>query len=271
MIRLEREYVRRANESRAETRLALIEALSRLGLNSSTLPGVIRAEMNALARQVAAIGRDQIEPVQVAAASLARSQFEALGRFEAVPDFDLIQTTTVDRRQALARALESAAWVEMLAARLVSEVEQLRSAQESPEAAQARLLANDLAAGRVSVWREGANALELQSQRNIGTVALGVAAIYYLAGQARSERQWLKQAVAQIDSSTTDCCLRVHGQVQPLEKPFELRGTPRFADEMMHPRFHWRCRTDELLWSEDLDAVGESRVEMRKAAGELMK
>ena len=56
---------------------------------------------------------------------------------------------------------------------------------------------------------------------------------------------WQRQAIATLGSRTTDCCLRVHGQIVALNEPFRLTGTPRFADEMHHPPFHWGCRTVE--------------------------
>lgn len=51
--------------------------------------------------------------------------------------------------------------------------------------------------------------------------------------------EFRKQAIAVIDHRTTDCCLRVHGQVQRLDRPFRLTGEPRYADEVMEPPFHW--------------------------------
>lgn len=65
-----------------------------------------------------------------------------------------------------------------------------------------------------------------------------------------------RQAVAVIDKRTTNCCLRVHGQVVGLDEPFRLTGTPRYASEMMHPGFHDYCRTVEI------------RVPLELAAGE---
>jgi hypothetical protein len=56
-----------------------------------------------------------------------------------------------------------------------------------------------------------------------------------------------KQAIAAIDKRTTDCCLRVNGQTQPIDKPFKLTGTPRYADEIDNPPFHNYCRTAEAL------------------------
>ena len=58
---------------------------------------------------------------------------------------------------------------------------------------------------------------------------------------------WHRQAIATLGSRTTDCCLRVHGQIVPMNEPFSLTGTPRFANQMNHPPFHWNCRTVEAL------------------------
>lgn len=69
------------------------------------------------------------------------------------------------------------------------------------------------------------------------------------AGQPRE--RWYHQAVAAIDERTTDCCLRVNGQVQPLDQPFRLTGTPRYANELEHPPFHRYCRTAEALVREE--------------------
>jgi hypothetical protein len=62
-----------------------------------------------------------------------------------------------------------------------------------------------------------------------------------------------KVAVAALDQHTTDCCLRVHGQVQPIDAPFHLDGFPRYADLMDWPPFHWHCRTSIALKRHDID------------------
>ncbi len=81
-----------------------------------------------------------------------------------------------------------------------------------------------------------------------------------------------KQAVAAIDENTTDCCLRVHGQVQSVSRPYVLTGTPRFADRMMYPAFHWNCRTSSVAYHADFergarvttaDMVDAARAELR--------
>lgn len=71
-----------------------------------------------------------------------------------------------------------------------------------------------------------------------------------------------KMAVAVIDDRTTDCCLRVHGQIQPLDGMFKLTGTPRFADEMDYPQFHRYCRTSPVLYSPELDPGGAQRAKL---------
>lgn len=83
-------------------------------------------------------------------------------------------------------------------------------------------------------------------------------------------QRWFHQAVAAIDERTTDCCLRVHGQVQPLDEDFELTGTPRYADHLPHPPFHWYCRSAEaLVRPEDVgddltqEMVDAARAELR--------
>lgn len=65
------------------------------------------------------------------------------------------------------------------------------------------------------------------------------------AGRGRGV--YLKQAIAAVDHRTTDCCLRVNGQTQPIDKPYHLTGTPRYADYQDSPPFHRYCRTASAL------------------------
>lgn len=62
-----------------------------------------------------------------------------------------------------------------------------------------------------------------------------------------------KQVVAAIDERTTDCCLRAHGQVVPLDKKFHLTGTPRYADNLDWTPFHWYCRSSVALYLPQFD------------------
>ena len=89
-----------------------------------------------------------------------------------------------------------------------------------------------------------------------GTRWLAMAAALTWAGVVsrsadRARVTFLRQAVAAIDEKTTDCCLSVHGQVVGMEERFHLTGTPRFADYMKDPPFHYNCRTSQVLIKEE--------------------
>lgn len=70
-----------------------------------------------------------------------------------------------------------------------------------------------------------------------------------------------KQAVAALDLRTTDCCLRVHGQIQHFEEMFKLTGSPRFADELKWGPFHYHCRTSVVLYDKIFDDGLTDRME----------
>jgi hypothetical protein len=79
-----------------------------------------------------------------------------------------------------------------------------------------------------------------------------------------------KQAIAWVDPVTTDCCLRVHGQIQDFNKPFRLTGTPRYADRMSSPPFHMWCRTALALYMEEFD-IGLTEDMRREALAEMKR
>jgi len=76
--------------------------------------------------------------------------------------------------------------------------------------------------------------------------------------------RYKKQAIAVLDRRTTDCCLRVHGQIVPFDGEFTLTGHPSFADKIDWSPFHWYCRTSIVLYSESFDSGLTER--MRRAA-----
>lgn len=76
----------------------------------------------------------------------------------------------------------------------------------------------------------------------------------WIVGDADSDDfEFKRQAVAGIDERTTDCCLRVHGQIVGLKEDFHLTGTPRYADDQRDPPFHDYCRTSIALYLPDFD------------------
>jgi hypothetical protein len=79
--------------------------------------------------------------------------------------------------------------------------------------------------------------------------------------QLTREKPLQKQAIAAIDNRTTDCCLRVHGQVVDMDKPFKLDGYPRYADALDWSPFHAWCRTSVVLYDERFDDGITERLE----------
>lgn len=92
---------------------------------------------------------------------------------------------------------------------------------------------------------------------------------FAMTATAQSSYQFKKQAIAGLDERTTDCCLRVHGQIQPLDGVFKLTGTPRYADEMDWPAFHYYCRTSGTLYLPEFDDGLTER--MRSGADQIMQ
>lgn len=87
------------------------------------------------------------------------------------------------------------------------------------------------------------------------------------SGQKKDE--YGLQAIAAIDDKTTDCCLKVHGKIIPINGEFHLTGTPRFADNMKAPPFHWNCRTATALVKLDEQDDDLTRILQAAATTEL--
>lgn len=75
----------------------------------------------------------------------------------------------------------------------------------------------------------------------------------WTTAHAPTEISFNKQVIAGLDERTTDCCLRAHGQIVPLDKKFHLTGTPRYADYLEWTPFHYWCRTSIALHVPDYD------------------
>jgi hypothetical protein len=62
----------------------------------------------------------------------------------------------------------------------------------------------------------------------------------------------------------------VNGQVVGIDEPFHLTGTPRWADDMLRPPFHWYCRTAVAPIHRD-EVNDSTTVKMREAAQAELK
>lgn len=96
------------------------------------------------------------------------------------------------------------------------------------------------------------------------------AAVVATLDRENKQPEYGKQVIAAIDERTTDCCLRLNGQVVPFDKPFKVTGTPRFADEIEWAPFHWNCRSSVALVPLD-EANDDLTKEMRTAGRDELK
>jgi hypothetical protein len=117
-----------------------------------------------------------------------------------------------------------------------------------------------------AVWRNGQLSAERMVRRTVITAnnRAKQGALEQVNAQGGVRVQ--KQAVASIGSKTTATCLRVHGQIRDVDKPFDLTGEPRFARQMMNPAFHWSCRTSVSMYHPLFEQGALTTPDMRAAA-----
>lgn len=122
-----------------------------------------------------------------------------------------------------------------------------------------------------AVWRQGQVSAERMTRRMVITANNASKQASLERTNAAGGTRVQKQAVAAIGPRTTDTCLRVHGQIVDVGKPFKLTGTPRFADEMQHPMFHWNCRTGIVMYHPVFERGGLTTANMQKSAKAQLK
>lgn len=95
-----------------------------------------------------------------------------------------------------------------------------------------------------SIFARGKTSAELMVRRAV-IQANNNARQIFIERAAEQVPGMARQVVAHIGKNTTRLCLRAHGQIQPVGKPFELSSGPPepFQRKMMAPPFHWYCRT----------------------------
>jgi hypothetical protein len=238
-----------------DVRPLMLDDLTRYGLHSPVLIGRLRqsialASTRALAAQ---------ETIRVQALELAR-------RFAACQGVGA-EAQAQAGLAGLEMRSQVDAWELATQARYVADVQRLQqSGEDDGQAALVLFAAPISATGRASTYRRSRNELGLAGALALFGLAGAALGLLYGAQQQVTGVKYWKQAIAAIDERTTDCCLRVHGQIQPLDKPFELSGTPRFADRVMNPPFHWYCRTATALYRPEMEETGLTTDELRDAA-----
>jgi hypothetical protein len=264
---IERAYIREMRRVHRESRGALLDMVISLGIFNPVLPPTMLAEKNNLIRAASSVSneiRDRVLPVIDKAASAQFKQMDKV--ISDVPEFgEVVTTTATDRSRVLATLEDEPTWITVYFANLVSTISRNQASGESEDIATQQLFQEDVT-DRASVYRNSQNSLALESSLDLWAVGVGMMGLYYAAGSEESGETWRHQAIAAIDERTTDTCLRVHGQIQLLDKPFKLTGTPRFSSRMMHSPFHYNCRTSVSLYHPDMEAIGVATPEMRNAA-----
>lgn len=227
----------------ADRERALSEALARdvaLFNQIGDRLDVLRTRVETLAREAAGQGLD-------AGTALAREELEQVRRgLDLGFRFDLVNFDTVEigLEEAL-RAL--VAEQEALGQTLLSGLRLGLLQGESFEQLLERLLGMD-----GSVWARGPVSALLGARRGVIAAENGARDLLYRSYAERIPGLG-KQAIAVVSAETTDCCLRVHGQIQRLDQPYQLTGTPKFADALMTPPFHWNCRTSSVAYHADFE------------------
>ena len=267
--RLETNYLAEINTARTNYRRAILDIITRGGMTLFILP-LVRNELAALERSITAISRNIINQVDEVVLWYMDQQLDSLRKVgEArLPDIQQLNSATYAERQQIYQntLINTPNWINTLGRNMETNITRLAVADADVNTAVDRLLSIGVADGRVSVFRLSESAVITETADITWTAAVLAASGLFKATQTIAQSEYDKQAIATIDAVTTDCCLQVHGQIQPLDKPFELTGTPRFADHVDNPPFHWHCRTVESLYTVKMEDKGITTPQMVDAA-----
>lgn len=266
--RVEAHYLSGVNSARAGFRRSMLEMMSTYGLKLSMLL-TVRREIDNLRAQVNAISIQQADEVDAVTLWYINQQLGVLRRINEprLPNIqELNQSTYSDRRDIYNNTLNQHAWIDTLQQGIEINYTRMAVAGADLQTAVDRMLAVGIADGRASVYRMSGVAAQTQVSNSTWTASVLAASGLFRAVKQRTQTEYKKQAIAVIDQKTTDCCLRVHGQIQPLDKPFILEGTPRYSDKVDSPPFHWNCRTAMSLYTEKMEEKGVPTSEMVDAA-----
>lgn len=270
MIAVETAYLKQIDQYRRETRRILLEIVDRDGVSRQAVSQMIIAvgdlsiSVNGAA---SAASRDVRKNVQ----NYTRKQIQLAQKVGLADNADLAPVLNAGSQAAAdgeqSYMTNTSAWVGQLETSIQTQAARLRMSHASTEEISDRLLSETQADGRASVWLANGNQEQSEETANIWTYGVGLLGAY-IAGynELNPDVQYQKQVVAALDERTTDCCLQAHGQIQNIDDPFILTGTPRYADEIQDPPFHWYCRSSETLYNESFEEVGITTDQMREAA-----
>lgn len=268
MVAVEDVYLRSVDVERKKLRSAMLDIITRDGASLSAV-GQMKSEVQQLRRTVATLSRQASAEIRKVTANYTRKQIEVAQKagLPTVPAEQVIMANTGTQFEGESAFMTSSPmWIDTLEATIETTSAQLRLSGADESSIIKRMTSTTAADGRVSVWQSSGSLAQTEETKNLWTYANLLIAAYLFTLKEQTGANYQKQAIATIDGKTTDCCLRVHGQIRPLGVDFKLVGTPRFSDYVAHPPFHWRCRTTEVLYSLEFESFGVTTKEMRSAA-----
>lgn len=267
MIQLENKYLADVTRVCKAGRRSMLDILTSNGIKYSAI-ALLQREISEIGRQSSAIGREMSNLLDEIVIWNMQRQLRLLSDVgEKTPDINQLNIATgVERKRIYEILTSEPQWAGVMAKSISVNMTRLAAANADLSTAVDRLLTISVTDGRASVWRLSTAAAQKEIRTSIWAAGMGAMGILYRATRTITRTEYKKQAIAAIDAKTTDCCLQVHGQIQPLDKPFELTGTPRFADKIDNPPFHWYCRTSESLYTEKMEEKGVPTAEMKESA-----
>lgn len=254
-----------------------IECAGRLGSNPT--PGQIRTlandlslirsieqRMAELSVELGDILRQGLTGVSEDAYALAATEIEALARALDVTVFQFALDPLLEL--TIGPALGQVPG--LIAAQQASITAAMRESLAAGD--RVRDIAKSLFAREKSIFRNGMTSAELMTRRAVIQANNNSKSLYYEQVKERHLPELQKQIVATISSRTTKTCLRAHGQVKPLDQPFDISGEPSFGRKQMHPPFHWNCRTTVAPYLAQFETTSTVKSsDMRSAAQQELK
>ncbi len=267
---IETAYLKQIDQYRRETRRVLLEIVDREGVTRPAVNQMINAVTD-MGRSISGVAAIASKDARNTVANYTRKQLQVAKRVGLTDNIDLAPVLSRGSQAAQdgeqSYMTNTSAWLSQLETSLQTQAAKLRISNAAPDEIVNRLLSEPLADGRASVWRASGNAAQSEETLNLWNYGVGLLGVYIAAvNDSQPDVQYQKQVVATIDERTTDCCLEAHGQIQPIDEPFQLTGEPRFADEVQDPPFHYFCRSSEVLYHEEFEKVGITTAEMEDAA-----
>lgn len=268
MIRLERQLIAGIQRALAEFRRDSLDALYSSKVNHE-LMRQITTFIERMTDKIKLLQSAILQPLDETALWYMNQQ---LGLLRAVgekrlPNIQQLNLSTYSKRMDAYELLKvPPAWITTMKKNMELNLTRGMISKVDTTSLVERLFAVNVLDGRASVARLAGVAAETEVKSNIWTASILSMFALYDETKNQTGTIYSKQAIAAIDSKTTDCCLQVHGQIQPLDKPFHLTGTPRFADYVDSPPFHWNCRTAEALYTESMEEKGTTTSQMKDAA-----